>query len=92
MQFGRTGASCARSEPNASGRKAAVEPVSAVVPAQDGVGDVAVREELDRTPVVAQLLLVDDVGVVAVYVAVDADDIFHDRRDRPQIMGLSGDG
>lgn len=51
-----------------------------VVLAEDGVGNIAMRDNLYGAVVVAQLLLGDDVRVVAVDMAVDADDIVHDAR------------
>ena len=51
-----------------------------VVLAEDGVGNVTVGDNLYGAVVVAQLLLGDDIGVVAVHMAVDADDVVHDAR------------
>ena len=47
---------------------------------KDGVGNIAVGDNLDRAVVVAELLLCDDVRVVAVNMAVDADDVVHNAR------------
>lgn len=60
-------------------------PVSGVV-LQHGVWDVAVREELDRAVVVAQLLLGEDVRPVAVHPAVHADDLLDDAGDGPDVV------
>ena len=51
-----------------------------VVFAKDGVGNVAVGDNLDGAVVVAQLLLGDDVRVVAMDMAVDADNVIHNAR------------
>lgn len=51
-----------------------------VVLAEDRVGDITVGDNLYGAVVVAQLLLGDDIRVVAVDMAVDADDIVHDAR------------
>ena len=51
-----------------------------MVLAEDGVGKVTVGDHLYGAVVVAQLLLGDDIGVVAVHMAVDADDVVHDTR------------
>jgi hypothetical protein len=48
-----------------------------VVFSEDCVGNIAMRNNLNGAVVVAQLLLGDDIRVVAVYVAVDADDVVH---------------
>lgn len=45
-----------------------------LVLAEDGVGDVTVRDNLYRTVIASQLLLGDDVRVVTMDVVVDADD------------------
>ena len=49
-----------------------------VVVAEYGVRNVAVRYYLNRAVIVAELLLGDDVRVVAMNVAVDADNVVHD--------------
>ena len=51
-----------------------------VVFAEDGVGNIAMRDNLDGAVVVAQLLLGDDVRVVAMDMAVDADNVIHNAR------------
>ena len=43
-----------------------------------GVGDAAVRDDLNRATIVVELLLCDDVRVVTMYVAVYAYDAFDD--------------
>ena len=48
-----------------------------VVLTEDSVGNVTVGDNLYGAVVVAQLLLGDDIGVVAVHMAVDADDVVH---------------
>ena len=63
-----------------------------LVAAQHGVRYVAVRDELDRAAVVAQLLLVDDVRIVPVNMTVDADDALHHRGDRPHVVRHHDDG
>ena len=45
-----------------------------LVLAEDGVGNVTVRDNLYRTVIASQLLLGDDVRVVTMDVVVDADD------------------
>ena len=44
---------------------------------QYGVWNVPVRKHLNRAVVVAQLLLGEDVGVVAMYTFVDAEDALY---------------
>jgi hypothetical protein len=46
-----------------------------VVLAKNGVWNIAVGDNLNRAVVVAELLLCDYVGVVAVNMSVDADDV-----------------
>ena len=53
---------------------------------EDRVGDMAVRDELDRAVVVAQLLFGQDVRAVAVNPPVDAYDLFHDAGDRADVV------
>ena len=48
--------------------------------AKNGVGNIAVGDNLDGAVVVAQLLLGDYVRVVAVHMTVDADDVVHNAR------------
>lgn len=57
-----------------------------LVLAEDGVGNIAVRYELYRAVVVAQLLLGDDVRIVAMHVAVDTYDATHDTRDSADVV------
>ena len=57
-----------------------------LVHAEYRVGDATVRDNLYRTLVVVELLLRDDVGVVAVYRTVYADDVFHDARDSADVV------
>ena len=57
-----------------------------VVVGEDGVGDVAVRDNLNGAVVAEKLLLGEDVGVVAVHTAVDADDGIHQRGDCAHIV------
>ena len=58
----------------------------AVVVGEDGVGDVSVGYNLDGAVVAAQLLLCEDVGVVAVHMAIDADNGIHERGDCADIV------
>ena len=51
-----------------------------MVLAKNGVGNIAVGDNLNGAVVVAQLLLGDYIRVVAVYMAVDADDVVHNAR------------
>ena len=53
---------------------------------QHGMGNMAVRDELDRAVVVAQLLLGQHVRMMAVYAAVYADDLLHDAGDRTDVV------
>ena len=57
-----------------------------VVFAEDSVGNIAMCDNLNRAVVVAQLLLGYDVRVVAVYVAVDADDVVHNARNSTHVV------
>lgn len=57
-----------------------------MVLAEDGVGDITVGDNLDGAVVVAELLLGDDVRVVAVDMAVDADDVIHNARYSTHIV------
>lgn len=50
------------------------------------MGYVAVRDELYRAIVVEKLLLGDDIGVVAMNVAIDAYDASHYTRHRAQVV------
>ena len=49
----------------------------ALVVRKNGVGNAAVRDNLNRTTVVVELLLCDDVRVVTMYAAVHADDALY---------------
>ena len=57
-----------------------------VVLAEDGVGDITMGDDLYGAVVVAELLLGDDVRVVAVDMAVDADDVVNDARDSADVV------
>ena len=54
--------------------------------AKYGVGNVAVCDNLYGAVVVAKLLLGDDVRVVAMHMAVDADDVINDARNRAHVV------
>ena len=60
--------------------------VAIAVVAQHGVGDMAVRDDLDRAAIVLQLLLGDLVRVVAVYGAIHADNLLHNAGDCTQVV------
>ena len=51
-----------------------------VVLAEDGVWNVAMSNQLNRTVVVAKLLLGDDIRLVAMYVAVDTHNAAYNTR------------
>ena len=53
---------------------------------RDGVGNMSVRYQLNRTVVVAQLLFGQHVRAVTMYMAVDADDLFHDAGNRSDVV------
>lgn len=62
-----------------------------MVCAEDGVGNVAVRNKLYGAVVVAQLLLGDYIRVVTVHVAVDADDVTNHARNGAHIVRYHDD-
>ena len=63
-----------------------------VVLAKYSVGYMSVRDNLYRTVVVAQLLLGDDVRLVAVYVAVDTHNALNNARYGTDVVRYHDDG